>query len=266
MPLRPKFALLSLLVSFALLALTGCMSVRTEDGVLVTRFSRLADEAELDALARRVDGTDAALAKAYEDQTAALATMWERVTDADSQLRTDLTAADEQIRRDLVAQQQASAAAFEQAIAAGRSQADAVRDAAAAGVQRAAELAAAAKDVADDASKRAGTASDDVRIRAETLAAEIGKRLDNESKARQEQYTAALNDLRGGKTEWYEYLLYALGGGAVAGPVAVRAIRGAPLRSGASAAAATVGRTIASAGTGQPAPTPPTTPTAAPAS
>ena len=217
----------------AVAGLAGCVSARTEDGALVTRFSRFADEAEVDALAKRVDGTDAALAKAHEDRTNALATLWEKVTAADTQLRTDLTAADEQIRKDLVAQQEASAAAFEQAIAAGKSQADAVRDAAAAGVKQATELAATAKAVAGDAATRASAASEDVKARAEAFAAEIGKRLEAEAKARQEQYTDAIDETRGSKWNWYEIALYALTGGAVAGPVVTRVARGAPLRSGA---------------------------------
>lgn len=223
------------LSELAAVALSGCVTARTENGALEFRLSRFADEAEVDALAKRVDLVDQALQKAHEAETAAIAKLWDDASKADAVLRADLTAADEQIRKDLVAQQQASEAAFEQAIAAGKSQADAVRDAAAAGVKQATELAATAKAVAGDAATRAAAASEDVKVRAEAFAAEIGKRLEAEAKARQEQYTNAIDETRGSKWNWYEIALYALGGGAIVGPAATRVVRGAPLRSGSGA-------------------------------
>ncbi|MCC7139763.1 MAG: hypothetical protein IT460_15175 [Planctomycetes bacterium] len=266
---RSTFPLLSRLARLAFVAVAaaataGCVSARTEGGALQMRLSRFADEAEVDALAKRVDGTDAALKTFHDDQTAAIAQLREDGAKADAQLRADLTAADEQIRKDLVAQQQASQAAFEQAIAAGKSQADAVREAAAAGVQQATALAVTAKGTAEAAAQRAGQADVDAKARADAFADVVGKRLDAESRARQEQYTKAIDETRGSKWNWYEIALYALGGGAIVGPAATRVVRGSPLRSGAGALKAylepgsvAVRRAPAGAPDSTPTPTPP---------
>lgn len=178
----PLFAIVcGLIAALVLTSLTGCVTARNEDGTLAMRFSRLADEAEVAAVAKRVDGVEDALATERRERT-----------EADVAIRSDVVAADN-----------AAAAAFQDAIAQGKTAAEAMAaasaSAAAAADQRAKEAlavsAAAAKTAAE--AREARDASDSGIV---------------------------------GKLGLEEILAILLGGG-VAGTAGVRVLRGAPLRS-----------------------------------
>lgn len=215
---RSTFPVLSRLARLAFVAVAaaataGCVSARTEGGALQMRLSRFADEAEVDAVKERTDGIEAAIVKVREDFTA-----------ADERVRTDYAAADAKLRDDLLEQQRVTQAAFDRAIAEGKSAAEAVRIGAAEGVRQAVELAATAKETAQGASTAAGAASDEARRLAAKEAAD-----------RKAAVEAMINETRSGKTNWYEIAGWALGLGGAAGVAGVRTLRGSPLRSGSRA-------------------------------
>lgn len=106
---------ITLFVALLATFLTGCVTAKTEDGALVTRFSRFADEAEVDAVAKRVDGVETALATERTERT-----------DADVAIRSDVKAADD-----------AAGLAFQTALSEGKTASEAMGAATAAAAAKA---------------------------------------------------------------------------------------------------------------------------------
>lgn len=143
-------ALLVLLAAVVVSTCTSCVSARNEDGTLAMRFSRLADEAEVASLAKRVDGVEDSLATERRERT-----------EADVAIRTDVKAADD-----------AAAVAFQTAIAQGKTAAEAM---AAASASAAAEADQRSRDALARAAAAAKVAEDARQARDATDSGIVGK-------------------------------------------------------------------------------------------
>lgn len=141
---------LALFVALLAVVLTGCVSARNEDGTVSMRFSRFADEAEVLAVTKRVDGVETALATERTERT-----------DADATIRADVKTADD-----------AASLAFQTALAEGKTASEAMGAATAA-------AAAQARTLADEARAKAvkaeGDAAEARKARDEIDSGIIGK-------------------------------------------------------------------------------------------